>query len=259
MSSASNIQWTNATWNPLAGCTRVSSGCDFCYAAALAAGRLRATPTYKGLATVTPAGRAAFTGRIRLLPDRLDDPLRWRAPRRVFVNSMSDLFHDDVPDDYIARVFAVMARAPRHTFQVLTKRAARMHDYVRSHGFVQPLAHIWLGVSAEDQATADERLPLLLQTPAAVRWLSAEPLLGPLDLRPYLEPSGLQWVVAGGESGPRARPLQLAWVRAIRDACAAAGVPFFFKQVGGRTPKAGGDQLDGRSHHAYPLPQRSHA
>lgn len=314
MGDHSAIEWTNASWNPLAGCTRVSAGCDLCYAAALAAGRLKNNPAYKDLAVVTPSGRAAFNGTIRLLPDRLDQPLRWRRPRRIFVNSMSDLFHEGVPDDFLDKVFGVMALAQHHTFQVLTKRPERMRDYsptadrwdaarqwlrsllpTRTNGPREyvghvmanqqwPLRNVWLGVSCENQKTAAERIPILLQTPAAVRWISAEPLLGPIDLRnlvahhdwddfddldaltgdrtslvtgpddinDHTHWPGLNWVVVGGESGPHARPMDLDWARGIRDQCVAAGVCFLFKQVGGRTPKAGGRELDGRTWDAYP-------
>lgn len=289
MADHTAIEWTDASWNPIAGCTRVSSGCDICYAAQLAATRLKHTKTHGGLAVVTPSGRAAFNGQIRLLPDRLTQPLHWRKPRRIFVNSMSDLFHEGVPDDYVDRVFAAMALAPQHTYQVLTKRPQRMRDYMLAlvngqrpvcerasdiyggitGGLMVGSAHralpgspnrkdappydpwpfVWLGVSVEDQAAADERIPLLLQTPAAVRFISAEPLLGPISLPPLAR---LDWVIVGGESGRHARPIDLAWARALRDQCIPAGVPFLFKQWGGRTPKAGGRELDGRTWNQFP-------
>ena len=256
MGDKSGIAWTNATWNPLAGCTRVSRGCDNCYAAKMAATRLKHTPAYEGLATITPSGVAAFNGKIRLLPDRLDQPLRWRKPRRVFVNSMSDLFHEDVPWEFIDRVFTTMARAQQHVFQILTKRPERMHSYMihwlrwqdgteSPSGTVQPLPNVWLGVSVEDQAAADLRIPLLLDTPGALLWASAEPLLGPVDLTEYLGWDGcrsgktcrehprLDWIVVGGESGPRHRPLDLAWAQGIRAQCRAAGVAYFGKQTSG--------------------------
>jgi len=250
MGDRSAIEWTDATWNPTAGCTRVSAGCDHCYAARLAATRLRHTAQYGGLATITPSGRAAFTGEVRLLPDRLTQPLRWRKRRRVFVDSMSDLFHPAVPDDYIAQVFAVMHRANRHTFQVLTKRPERMAAWLRR--YVISLPHVWLGTSCETQATAEERIPWLLWTAAAVRFLSLEPLLGPIDLTAALgslsargvlsddpgyaignlRDSGLSWVIVGGESGPSARPCDVEWVRSIIDQCGRAGIAVFVKQLG---------------------------
>lgn len=286
MGDRSNIEWTDATWNPVTGCTKVSPGCDHCYAETLAE-RFRGTPGHyyeQGFDVV-------------LRPDKLDQPLRWTKPRMVFVNSMSDLFHDEIPDEYIARVFAVMAAASRHTFQLLTKRHARMRALLNSYEFVElvrttplvpggdpnphvpwPLPNLWLGVSTEDQKWADIRIPFLLATPAAVRWISAEPLLGPIDLdRPacdahgrrkvvtdahgrewcgfcaddgfsgelsfghWLNPlnGGLQWVVTGGESGRGARPLHPDWVRSMRDQCAAQEVPFLHKQNGAYVPVVG--------------------
>ncbi|MGH3322228.1 MAG: DUF5131 family protein [Streptosporangiaceae bacterium] len=266
MSDHSAIEWTDATWNPVTGCTKVSAGCDHCYAE-------RITERFHGrgsFATVEPH------------PERLDTPLRWRRPRRVFVNSMSDLFHPDIPDSYITDVFAVMTAATRHTFQVLTKRHGRMRSLLRSGRFrlavtgrardaepqrrapVWPLGNVWLGVSAETQRWASIRVPALLDTPAAVRFVSCEPLLGPVDLFAWLpwpgdtreDPGGrgphLDWVIAGGESGPRHRPVDSTWVRALRDQCAAADVPFHFKQWGGRTAKEGGRVLDGRTWDNYP-------
>lgn len=250
MSDHSRIEWTNATWNPTVGCTHVSPGCDNCYAARLASGRLAHTARYAGLAV---DGR--FTGEVRLVPEVLSKPLRWREPRRVFVNSMSDLFHDAIPDEYIAEVFAVMLLSPQHTFQVLTKRHARMRALLSSKAFrdavwadacayttlgftadrftdAWPLPNVWVGVSVEDQKWADIRVPALLDTPAAVRFLSCEPLLGPIDLASYIGGRLISWVIVGGESGPRARPMHPDWARSLRDQCTAAGVPFFFKQAG---------------------------
>ena len=270
MSQSSNIEWTDTTWNCLVGCTRVSAGCDLCYAAQLAATRLKHRPEYQGLAVITASGRPAFTGTVRFLNERLNDPLHWRKPRRVFVNSMSDLFHDQVTDDQLDRIFAVMALTPRHIYQVLTKRPERMLEYFhdgragavaaetgsgpdgdRNWPFIRPddlgdrwpLPNVWLGVSVENQETAEERIPLLLQTPAAVRWISAEPLLGPIDLRTVVRRAGqyteadrflpgLDWVVAGGESGPQARPCDVDWIRSIVQQCQEAGVPVFVKQLG---------------------------
>lgn len=279
MSNNSAIEWTEATWNPLLGCDRVSAGCDRCYAITTATIRAgnphpRVAAAFEGL-TERRDGRLDWTGRINLLPDRLAQPLTWRKPRRIFVNSQSDLFHKDVPEDYIADVFAVMALAGQHTFQVLTKRHGRMRSLLKSPDFRKatqratlvragskapwlvepwwPLRNVWLGVSVEDQRWANTRVPALLDTPAAVRWLSCEPLLGPVDLREAVRdqryachacefgnegdcnthrPERLDWVVAGGESGPGSRPMHPEWPRTLRDQCVKAGVPFFFKQWG---------------------------
>jgi len=285
MTDRTKIEWTDATWNPVTGCTRVSPGCDHCYAETIAH-RFAGTKAYPNGFDVT------------LRPERLDQPLRWQRPRRVFVNSMSDLFHDDVPDEYIGSVFEVMAKAPQHTFQILTKRPGRMRSLLKRwavQGEAEswagpgtavfrrrdkvwvgpiswPLPNVWLGVSAEDQRWADVRIPVLLDTPAAVRFVSAEPLLGPIDFREALrptafvcgrgpgwsgdddramaavlrsavqkmarersekEPTFLDWVIVGGESGRGARPMHPRWVRTIRDQCAASDVvAFHFKQWG---------------------------
>jgi protein gp37 len=292
MSDASTIELTDATWNPVRGCSRVSTGCERCYAEVFAARFAGPGRPFEGLTRRTPGG-PRWTGKIRLVPEALEIPLHWRKPRRVFVNSMSDLFHEDVPDDFIHAVFAVMARSRHHTFQVLTKRPARMRALLsrwQSEGLTMregcgvTLPNVWLGVSVEDQRAADERIPELLATPAAVRFLSCEPLLGPVNLskwfggpgspvrkdnpgptdeprtvrggharsepsgsvtghvaEPQLDPAGaaasrtrpsISWVIAGGESGPGARPMHPAWARSLRDQCVAAGVPFFFKQWG---------------------------
>jgi protein gp37 len=310
VTTMSAIEWCDATWNPTTGCTKVSPACANCFIE-------RQTP-------MRVAGRKFVKGDIPIEfhENRLDVPLRRRKPTTYFVNSMSDLFHADVPDAFIDRVFAVMALARRHTFQVLTKRSDRMHRYVsalkwerlieccnqagdggehrpgfynlssidalsRKARFVNgeksafwplskpPLPNVWLGVSVENQHFADERIPLLLQTPAAVRFLSCEPLLGPINIQkpcsrfcsncrgamevqhsdeggiwtgcPCERVAGLHWVIAGGESGPRRRETDIAWARGLRDQCAAAGVPFFWKQNGGPTSKSGGRLLDGRS------------
>lgn len=261
MADKTGIEWTDATWNPVTGCDKVSPGCDHCYAENIAH-RFAGTPAY-------PDGF-----KLTLRPERIDQPLRWKKPRRVFVNSMSDLFHKDVPDEFLAEVFAVMAVASRHTFQILTKRHGRMrsllsstefkgevaglaartwHDNYRgydSHDLaVWPLPNVWFGVSVEDQARANLRIPALLETPAAVRFLSCEPLLGPVDLG-YGEPCdhsratceeigcwrALDWVIVGGESGAGARPMHPEWARSLRDQCDAAGVPFLFKQWGEWAP-----------------------
>lgn len=231
MADKTGIEWTDATWNPVTGCAKVSAGCKHCYAERNW-GRLQHLPAYAGRAFTDVATHA----------DRLLQPLSWKRPRRIFVNSMSDLFHQDIHDDFIGMVFRTMARAPQHTFQVLTKRAERMQrllTHPKMRGFVGdapwPLPNVWIGVSVEDQATADERIPLLLDTPAAVRWISAEPLLAPIDLAEHGlhgGPGQLDWVVVGGESGPKARPMHPEWARGLRDQCAAAAVPFLFKQWG---------------------------
>lgn len=265
MGDRTGIEWTDATWNPVLGCTKVSAGCDHCYAE-------RVTNRFRG--------PGAFDT-VTLKPERLLQPIKWQRPRRIFVNSMSDLFHTDVPDDYIADVFGVMAATPRHTYQVLTKRHARMRALLRSLLFRDavldrilrddpgaqarftaaswPLRNVWLGVSVEDQHWANIRVPALLGTPAAVRFLSAEPLLGPVELwltcghhanLPGRDPirlpccdavvAALGWVIVGGESGPGARPMHPDWALGLRDECVTAGVPFLFKQWGEWAPKAAG-------------------
>jgi protein gp37 len=319
----SSIEWCDATWNPVTGCTRVSEGCRNCYAEREAI-RHQRHAAYEGTARSTAAG-PRWTGQVNFIPERLDQPLRWQRGRRVFVNSMSDLFHEGLTDGQILRVFQAMAVAPQHTYLVLTKRPQRMLEWLRrwndlegeppgpqmvrgpeatraAHpsgrgqmfasmlesmgappdGCAYPTfdwmqgmrgwpearwtwPNVWMGVSAEDQPTADERIPLLLQCPAAIHWVSAEPLLGPIDLSPYMCPSGvlhvddigvdvgtrpivnvngveghqpwmpaLSWVVVGGESGPGARPFDLAWARSTVEQCRAAGVPCFVKQLGAR-------------------------
>ncbi|MDV2503054.1 MAG: phage Gp37/Gp68 family protein [bacterium] len=261
------IGWTHRpetrgeSWNPITGCTRVSPGCEMCYAETLSH-RLAAMgqPKYQGV--TKPSGK--WTGKVLLHEEALEVPYRWKKPRTVFVCSMSDLFHEDVPDDFIGRTLAICAINEKHTFLVLTKRAERLAEFakhywgINEHGAMCSLpANVWLGVSVEDQPTADERIPHLLEIPAAVRFLSVEPLLGPVDLSeclskvvhlatgsrfafgtsPHGPPSGglqpgVDWVIAGGESGPGARACHLDWLRSIRDQCAHAGVPFFLKQLG---------------------------
>lgn len=289
------IEWADAVWNPVTGCTKVSAGCAQCYAERMA----------KRL-----AGRYGYPAddpfKVTLHPDRLEQPLRWRKSRRVFVNSMSDLFHEDVPYEFIDKVFAVMALCPQHTFQVLTKRPKEMGAYLNLHsidfrisqavkrlhlptpyaalaGFAGvkgwPLPNVWLGTSCEDQPTADKRIPELLKCPAEVTFLSLEPMLGPIDLSPWIyqnacgclelendvDPDNcphckgtgavcaLDWVIAGGESGPGARPMDPDWPRGIRDQCQAAGVPFFFKQWDGVHKKQAGRMLDGRTWDEMPV------
>jgi protein gp37 len=243
MGDRSAIEWTGATWNPVTGCDRVSPGCDHCYALTLAA-RLKAM----GLAKYQRDGDPRTSGPgfgVTMHPAELELPMRWRRPRVIFVNSMSDLFHPKVTPAFVAEVFAVMAATPQHTYQVLTKRPKRARQLLRGS---TPLPNVWLGVSVESDEQVD-RAAVLRDVPASVRFLSCEPLLGPL---PSLDLAGIDWVIVGGESGPTPRPIRQEWVTAIRDCCQAAGVPFFFKQWGGRTPKAGGRTLDGRTYDEMP-------
>ena len=306
MGDRTNIEWTDATWNPVRGCSRVSEGCTRCYAERVAGRFSGPGLPYEGLAVMTDAG-PRWTGKVALVPEHLEDPLRWKKPRRIFVNSMSDLFHESLSDEDIERVFGVMALATQHTFQVLTKRAERMASWFNDtrgsletreihvlraaehlghkrwgapdapfvfdsrgnepHLYMNasaervrnrrrwpgwPLPNVWLGVSVEDQVRAEELVPELLATPAAVRFLSCEPVLGPLDLWAFFTSDlrdkslaalksgrmpGVDWVIAGGESGPDARPMHPGWARSLRDQCAAAGVPYFFKQHGEWAPR----------------------
>ncbi len=244
MADHSGIEWTEATWNPTTGCDRVSPGCDMCYALTLAK-RLKAMGSDKYQADGDP--RTSGPGfKLTLHPDTLDLPRSWSRPRTVFVDSMSDLFHPEVPLDYIRRVFDVMADTPQHTYQVLTKRSKRLAEVAAS---LEWPANVWMGVSVENKRYGF-RVDHLRQVPAAVRFLSLEPLLGPL---PGLDLSEIHWVIAGGESGPGARPVEEAWLIDIRDQCARDGVAFFFKQWGGRTPKAGGRQLQGKFYDELPV------
>jgi len=279
MANKTDIEWTDFNWNFLRGCSRVSEGCRNCYAESVAARFSGVDPNgkelpYFGLAQMVN-GKPRWTGEIKFIPAILEKPLHWTRPRKIFVNSMSDLFHEKVADEVLDQAFAVMTLAPQHTYQILTKRPERMRDYMRKisdPGYFGPTLSeyewlwskgrgfgvtarwpaqnksIWLGVSAEDQKTADERIPLLLDTPAAVRWVSAEPLLGPVDLEAVkvgcahnslycacsapCEHSKLDWVVVGGESGPGARPCDITWLRSIVHQCKAASVPVFVKQLG---------------------------
>ncbi|MGC8641169.1 MAG: DUF5131 family protein [Isosphaeraceae bacterium] len=240
MSLNSKIEWTDATWNPIRGCTKISPGCAHCYAETFAE-RFRGVPGHPY--------EQGFD--LRLMPEKLDEPLRWKTPRMVFVNSMSDLFHEDVADEYIERVCRVMVEANRHTYQVLTKRSERMREMLCSRlSFAAREPHIWFGVSVDNRKHGLPRIEHLRAAPAGLRMLSVEPLLedlGPLDL------SEIGWVIVGGESGPKARPMQPDWVRAIRDQCQAAGVPFFFKQWGGVRKHKSGRELDGRTHDEMPV------
>lgn len=237
MATTTGIEWTEVTWNPTTGCDRISTGCDHCYALTLAK-RLKAMGQDKYQADGDP--RTSGPGfALTVHPQTLDEPYRWRQPRVVFVNSMSDLFHAKVPLGFVKDVFAVIADTPQHTYQVLTKRSTRLRKVADRLDWPD---NLWMGVSVEN-ADALYRVDDLRQVPAAVRFLSCEPLLGPLD---NITLASIGWVIAGGESGPNYRPMQLAWARSIRDACQTEGVPFFFKQWGGRTPKAAGRELDGR-------------
>jgi protein gp37 len=233
----SSIEWTEATWNPVTGCDRVSVGCDHCYALSLAK-RLKAMGAEKYQNDGNPKTSGPGFG-VTIHPAALDQPRRWRNPRVVFVNSMSDLFHAKVPIGFVRDVFDVMRETPQHTYQVLTKRSLRLSRVAEKLDWPD---NVWMGVSVEN-AEALERINHLREVPAAVRFLSCEPLLGPLD---GINLDGIGWVIAGGESGPNYRPMELSWARGIRDACSDAEVPFFFKQWGGRTPKALGRELDGQ-------------
>jgi protein gp37 len=242
MSIGTQIEWTDATWNPISGCTKISSGCDFCYAERIAE-RFRGTP-----------GHPFENGfDLTLRPNKLREPLSWRTPRRVFVNSMSDLFHKEVPRSFLDTVFETMERANWHVFQILTKRSSLLRNYVNQrYASSQAPPHIWLGVSVEARDYL-VRLAHLKQARAAVRFVSFEPLLedlGTLDL------GGIHWAIVGGESGPHARPMNPDWVRRLRDQCRAQEVAFFFKQWGGVRPKSGGNRLDGRQWLQYPLQVR---
>lgn len=242
-----SIEWTDATWNPVRGCSRVSAGCENCYAERVAARFSGPGLAYEGLARIGKNG-ARWTGDVRLVREHLEDPLRWRRSRRIFVNSMSDLFHERIRDDEIATVFSVMESCQQHTFQILTKRPARMQrwvkewqrkiDYMADHPapagglYMQRYSHVWLGVSIEDQATADERIPLLWDTHASLRFVSYEPALGPVDIAPWLLNGSVDWVIVGGESGHGARPCAVEWLESMVEQCRAAKVPVFVKQLG---------------------------
>lgn len=310
MADKTKIQWTDATWNIITGCTLVDEGCRNCYAAHLIASwpAIGNHPSRKGLARKNAAGEAKFTGEVRFNEAWLDQPLRWRKPRRIFVCAHGDLFHESVPDEWIDRVFAVMAQAPQHTFQCLTKRPERMLAYMkdpdvwmriaieiieplkasvsfdiqydpRSATSRLPLPNVWLGTSISDQASADLRIPALLATPAAVRFISAEPLLGPVNLLVtdrnrhdistlrgiacdptdpdgadvYYRTEKLDWIIVGGESGPNARPMHVDWVRSLRDQCQQAGAAFHFKQWGEWAPVVIEQNDSGELSPAYPI------
>lgn len=254
MRNRTPIEWTDSTWNPTTGCTPVSTGCDHCYAKTLAETRLAAGYLKRLPVLDTDENRLdAFA--VRLWEERLAQPERLAGRRRIFVNSMSDLFHVDIPESFVRRVFEVMLRVDRHVYQVLTKRPARAERFFERNRDLFPEgripAHVWMGTSVELQEVA-YRVDHLRAVPAAVRFLSCEPLLGPLDL----DLGGIRWLIAGGESGADFRPLDLDWVRGLREQCRAAGVAFFFKQVGGRMPRSGGRLLDGRTYDEYPDPEQ---
>jgi protein gp37 len=282
MSTTTSIEWTQTTWNPTTGCDRISPGCDHCYALTLA-GRLKAMGQPKYQRDGDPRTSGPGFG-VTVHPDVLTEPLGWRRPRKCFVDSMADLMHAKVPVDFLAQVWAVMALTPQHTYQILTKRPeryahvldgpcgcggghlpgihfrSRVQDHTRRLAQGRevdlmsrwPLENVWLGTSIESDDYV-RRADALRAAPATTRFLSLEPLLGPL---PSLDLAGIDWVIVGGESGPGHRPLDLAWVRQIRDRCVGLGIPLFFKQVGGRTPKAGGRELDGRTWDQIPGDRR---
>jgi protein gp37 len=248
MAQTSAIEWTDVTWNPVAGCTVATAGCTNCYAMRMAA-RLEAmgVQKYSGL-TRKSGDRYVWTGKIVCDEKVLDAPLSWRKPRKVFVNSMSDLFHPDVPVAFIERVWSVMARTPQHTYQVLTKRPERMRELLNAAPF-SPLPNVWIGTSVEDAAVL-HRIADLRDTRAFVRFISFEPLIGSVagaDLR------DIHWAIIGGESGPRARPMPEEWVEEIEELCRDAGTAFFFKQWGGRNKKAAGRLLKGRTYDEMPV------
>ena len=237
MADRSSIEWTEATWNPVTGCDRVSAGCDHCYAMTMSK-RLKAMGSEKYQNDGDPRTSGPGFG-VTIHPQTLNEPKRWRSRRVVFVNSMSDLFHARVPLDYIREVFDVMRETPQHTYQVLTKRSLRLKRIAPKLDWPE---NLWMGVSVESSSVLD-RVDHLREVPAAVRFLSCEPLLGPLT---NINLEGIGWVIAGGESGPNYRPMDINWAREIRDACTIAEVAFFFKQWGGQTPKAMGRELDGQ-------------
>ena len=244
MADRSQIEWTDATWNPVTGCTRVSAGCDNCYAE-------RFSERFRGV-----KGHPFENGfDLTLRPERLEHPLAWKKPRMIFVNSMSDLFHKDIPTDYVARVFDTMESAGQHMFQVLTKRSSLLRNFVNArYGTDRAPDHIWLGVSIESPKVL-VRLTHLQQTNASIRFVSFEPLLTRMG---RLALSGIDWAIVGGESGYGARPIHPDWVRELRDQCLTQGVAFFFKQWGGRTPKAGGNTIDGRQWLDFPNVRAPH-
>lgn len=247
MAQQSTIEWTDLTWNPVAGCSIESAGCTNCYAMRMAA-RLEAigTPKYKGL-TRKSGKRAVWTGKVRCDEASLAAPLKWKKPRKVFVNSMSDLFHPDVPDDFIKKVWQVMAKTERHHYQILTKRPDRMAKLLATPDFAI-LPNVWLGTSVENSDVLG-RINFLRLTPAAVRFISFEPLIGSVK---QADLTGIDWAIVGGESGPRSRPMDEDWVEEILDICLESGTAFFFKQWGGTNKKAAGRKLNGRTYDEMP-------
>lgn len=239
MADNSAIEWTDSTWNPVTGCTKITAGCENCYAERFAE-RWRGIPGHPF--------EQGFDVVVR--PERLNHPVKWKKPRMIFVNSMSDLFHKEVPTEFVDAVFDAMEAADWHTYQLLTKRSSRMRDFLnRRYSERNPPDHIWTGVSVEDCRGA-ARIDHLRQAISGVRFLSVEPLIGPIG---KVDLTGIHWVIAGGESGPRARPMNIEWAREIRDLCRDQKVPFFFKQWGGYRPKSGGRELDGKEWNQFPL------
>ena len=245
MATKSTIEWTQSTWNPIRGCTRVSEGCRFCYAERIAARFAKEGLAYEGLAKMTKTG-PKWSNKIRLVPELLDAPLKWKTPQYIFVNSMSDMFHEDVPLEFILRIFDTMHKAPRHQFQVLTKRSQRLFELSSE---IQWPKNVWMGVSVENQDYT-HRINHLRQTDAHIKFLSLEPLIGALR---HLDLDGIDWVIVGGESGPHARPMQKEWVIDIRNQCQKANIPFFFKQWGGRNKKRKGRILEERTWDDLPV------
>ena len=245
MATKSKIEWTQSTWNPIRGCTRVSDGCRFCYAERIAARFSKEGLAYEGLARMTKAG-PRWSNKVRLVPELLDAPLKWKTPQLIFVNSMSDLFHEDVSLEFILRVFDTMHKATQHQFQVLTKRSQRLFELSSE---IQWPKNVWMGVSVENQDYTF-RIDHLRQTGAHIKFLSLEPLIGTL---PNLDLACIDWVIVGGESGPHARPIQKEWVIDIRDQCLQADIPFFFKQWGGRNKKREGRILEKRTWDDLPV------
>ncbi len=247
MAGISEIEWTDVTWNPVAGCTLASAGCTNCYAMRMAA-RLEAMghPKYEGT-TRKSGDRRVWTGRVNTDPSSLKAPLDWKRPKRIFVNSMSDLFHEKVPDSFIANVWGIMSQCPQHHFQVLTKRPERLAALSHS-GLLSPLANVWIGTSVESRDVT-ARISELVSIPAMTRFVSFEPLIGSVG---RVDLTGIHWAIVGGESGPRSRPMETKWVEEIQRQCARDAVAFFFKQWGGVNKKAAGRELNGRTYDDYP-------
>lgn len=255
MAEGTSIEWTDATWNPTTGCTKVSAGCDNCYAERIA-NRLQKDTYTRKLPVVDTTENRDDPFAVRVWPERLSAPESWESPRRIFVNSMSDLFHKDIPEVFVRRVFEVMLRVDRHVYQILTKRPARAARFVNEkHADLFDGAglpeHIWIGTSVEDQDVI-YRVRHLANVRAVIRFLSCEPLIGPIDLTTTGFEDSIHWVIAGGESGPEHRPMREEWAVSLRDQCIEAGIPFFFKQWGGRTPKSKGRTLEGDTWSEYP-------